>query len=142
MNRTYIDTSVWVAMIAGELFAGKVKNKFEQMIAHELCLSDWVLTEFASALSLKRRRQELSDADMERNHQSLEGIAATLTNLSITSVDYIKAASLCRDHASKLRASDALHLAVALRHKCTLMFSLDDVLNAQAIRHGLRVVDL
>lgn len=129
-------------MITGESSGVKVKNKFEQMTNSELCLSDWVVTEFASALSLKRRRLELSDADMDRNYQSFEAIAATLINLPMTSVDYLKAASLCREFASNLRASDALHLAVALRHKCKTMLSLDAVLNAQAVRHGLRIIDL
>ena len=142
MKRIYVDTSVWVAAYGAEASGAKILEWLQSNNLQTVVTSDWITTEFASAIAMKKRRGELSETDGELAHADFEIITQQLVHLPIDSVDYMKAASMCRDVKSKLRASDALHLAVALRHKCTLMFSLDDVLNAQAIRHGLRVVDL
>jgi predicted nucleic acid-binding protein len=142
MPRIYVDTSTWIATITGESLGAVAKTKFEQLADAELCLSDWVMTEFASAVALKRRRLELTDSDMQRNLQSFDNIAKTIIHLPIAPVDYMKAASLCREFTSNLRAADALHLAVALRHNCTAIFSLDNVLNLQAKRQGLELISI
>lgn len=142
MSLVYIDTSIWVSSATEEPLGARAADQLEALSHLSLCLSDWVITEFASALSLKRRRKELSDSDIERCHRMFERTTKALTSLPIEPADYIKASALCRDFTSNLRASDALHLAIAIRHKCKMMFSLDDVLNSQAVRHGLRIVDL
>jgi hypothetical protein len=56
--------------------------------------------------------------------------------------DFSEAARLCGDPATKMRAGDALHLAVALRCQCEGFLSLDAVLNDNAQRHGLRTISL
>jgi uncharacterized protein len=142
MNRIYVDTSVWVAAYGAEASGAKTLEWLHSSNLHTVVTSDWITTEFASAIAMKKRRGELSVTDGEHAHLDFEIINQQLLHLSIDSVDYVKAASLCRDANSNLRASDALHLALAIRHKCTDILSLDHVLNAQAKRQGIRVIDL
>lgn len=142
MALVYVDTSTWVAMSTEEPMGARAADQLLLLSNQSLCLSDWVIAEFASAISLKRRRQELDETQMAQCHETFDRTTSTLTHLSITSIDYQTASELCREFSSNLRASDALHLAIALRHKCKLIFSLDAVLNEQAKRQGIRVVDL
>jgi predicted nucleic acid-binding protein len=142
MSRIYVDTSAWISAYAGEADGTRVVSWLETQLMTDLLISDWVVTEYASALSMKQRRGELTTASFQQSHKIFEAVEQRLLHLPIDTVDYMKAASLCRDVNSNLRASDALHLALAIRHKCTAILSLDHVLNTQAKRHGIRVIDL
>jgi predicted nucleic acid-binding protein len=142
MSRIYVDTSAWISAYTGEADGTVVLNWIEKSHLHDLFISDWVITEYASGLSMKKRRGELTDETFEKSHQYFDALAKQLTHLPIDGIDYFKAASLCRDVHSNLRASDALHLALAMRHKCTAILSLDHVLSAQAKRQGLTLISI
>ena len=138
----YVDTSVWVAFFVNEIHTARVQA---WMSAHEvmgLACADWVKTEYASALSIKSRRGEL---DRDRfTHAQLgfgEVSVGGLTWLDVEPPDFVSAASFCADPAAGLRASDALHLAVALRTHCEGLFSLDKLMNQNAGRLGMRVIE-
>ena len=63
-----------------------------------------------------------------------------MTNqLDVIADDYLYAAELCRTSPAKLRAGDALHLAVALRHNCQALASLDNDMNVAARHLGLQL---
>jgi uncharacterized protein len=124
----YVDTSVWVTSIVEEPRSIDVRSWMEQADPGELAISDWVLAEFSSALSLKVRTKQL---DLDQRAAALGAfsavISASLNILSISGRHFRSAAQFADNHATGIRAGDALHLAVAADHGaavCTLDFTL------------------
>jgi uncharacterized protein len=121
----YVDTSALVALFTNEATAERTAD----WIAEEtrpLISGDWCVTEFASALSLKRRTSQItsrqSNAAWNVFGEFCEG------NLRLLPLDrevFREAAHLVRNSKNGLRAGDALHLALALRVKATAFFTLD-----------------
>ena len=87
--------------------------------------SPWLHTELCSALSVKQRARQLSPAAARKAYaQGLEVLADT-QGVDITPADFDTAAGLCADARARLRAPDALHLAVAARSGCQALATLD-----------------
>jgi hypothetical protein len=102
-----------------------------------LLISDWVVTEFASALSIKARTGELSAGDRAR-------LAAVLARLRLESVmvvpvtrdHFAVAAQFAGQFSLRLRAADALHAAIAAAQgaaSCTLDRRLATAATALAV---------
>lgn len=139
----YVDTSVWVAMHAREPRSEQVQDWLQDQDLAGLCCSEWVKTEYASALSIKYRRGELNRADFADAHHAFARLCvAGPIWLDVETPDFLAAAGFCAEPDTGLRAGDGLHLAVAVRARCEAIFSLDDLLNHNAKRLGLRVVDV
>jgi uncharacterized protein len=139
----YVDTSVWVAMHARESHSQRVQDWLEHQELAQVCSSEWVKTEFASALSIKYRRGELIGADFSDAHHAFARLCvAGPVWLDVDPPDFLAAAGFCAEPDTGLRAGDALHLAVAQRSKCEAFLSLDNLLNENAQRLGLRVIRL
>lgn len=139
----YVDTSVWIALQLREAKTEAVQAWVEAHGMAGLGCSQWVKTEYASALSIKRRRGDINDDHFERAHSAFGKIcAAGPTWLAVETQDFVEAARLCADPATNMRAGDALHLAVAMRCQCTDFLSLDQVLNDNAERLGLGAITL
>ena len=62
----YLDTSVAVALLVPEPRTADVQAWFAGL-AEATIGSDWLLAEFASAIAIKQRRSELSDANATRS---------------------------------------------------------------------------
>ena len=111
-----------------------------QQDAETLAISDWVITEFSTALSIKLRTGQLS---IDERAVSLAGfsrlIAESLTVLPISGLHFRAAARFADLHRSGLRAGDALHLAVAGDHGATLC-SLDRRLAAAGGELGVQTL--
>ena len=131
-DMVYVDTSVLVplflnephSVVAAEWYA-REKNK--------LVAAAWCVPEFASALGIKQRTGQITEAQgawtrFERM------VAADLRLLPVAPVDFHRAAELVLDAASALRAGDALHLACAAAAGAKHMATLDDVLRRNALR--------
>jgi uncharacterized protein len=139
----YVDTSVWVALQLREAKTEAVQAWIEARGMAELACSEWVKTEYASALSIKRRRGDIDDDHFARAHHAFAKICVAGPRwLSVETQDFFEAARLCADPVSKMRAGDALHLAVAMRCQCTDFVSLDAVLNQNAQDSGLSTITL
>ena len=139
----YVDTSAWVALHVSEVHTVQMQDWLETQEIGELSCAEWVKTEYASALSLKRRRGDLNAENFTQAHRAFAEICvAGPAWLDVLAEDFLAAAGLCADPQTSLRAGDALHLAVALRSKCEGFLSLDAVLNENARRLGLRLVRL
>ena len=139
----YVDTSAWIAHHTTETATAAVQSWFAQQVFSDLACSEWVKTEYASGLSLKMRRGELTDAQFSEAHQVFaELCVAGPVWMAVEKQDFFEAARLCVDFACGLRAGDALHLAVALRTRCRGFLSLDGVLNKNAARCGLHLIEL
>lgn len=136
--RAYIDTSVLVAAHTREPRTALAQAWLTAQGGNQLILSSWTLVECDSALAIKERRGEIDAATQAAVIAEIEALAARIKPLiAPTDVDYRRARELCRYSASRLRAGDALHLALALRLGATHLATLDEILAANAIAHGL-----
>jgi predicted nucleic acid-binding protein len=119
--KLYVDTSVWVAVFASERDTPRTTRWLQENAGHEIAISPWVRTEFASALSIKLRARLIDDAEATGASTSFSNaVAQSVSELPVLAEDFLTAAAWCSHPESGLRAGDALHLAVAGRHGATL----------------------
>jgi predicted nucleic acid-binding protein len=138
----YLDTSVAIALFIPEGKTASVKEWFA-LCSDPIVSADWVVTEFASALSLKERRGDITAQATRavwKEFQSFRGTGLRLVPVSRKAFD--DAAQLTRDAASGLRSGDSLHLAVALDIGASTLATADSILEVNARRHGLTIVAL
>ena len=136
----YCDTSLLIASLIPEAATEKVQIWLQKQAEGTLCISDWVITEFSSALAIKIRRGVLPadrQGDMIARWQTM--IAEQLTLLPVPQPAFALAARYCEMKATNLRAADALHLAVAALGGHALA-TLDARLVEGAQAVGVRVV--
>lgn len=136
----YCDTSLVIAALTPEIGSAKVLQWLGVQEAGSLCVSGWVGTEVSSALSIKLRRGDLTPeqrADVLMHWRRLA--AASLVVVPVPLQAWDLAASFADRHESKLRAGDALHLAVASLGGHALA-TLDQVMAAAALQFGISVV--
>lgn len=139
----YIDTSVWIAMLCLEPKANAIQSWMTQQKVPSICCSDWLHTELMSALSIKSRRSEISLTALTYLHQTIEKLRDNGSHwVTPIGTDFQFASQLCAAPTTKLRAGDALHLAIAKRLKCKQFFTLDDTLNANAAALGFKTVEI
>ena len=103
----------------------------------DLTISDWVITEFASALSIKIRMGRLSAENRikaSRLFTRLQG--ESIAVVPITRDHFLAAARFANQSGLGLRAGDALHVAVAAELGATIC-TLDKRLAAAAVALGV-----
>ena len=66
----YVDTSAWIALQLREPKTEAVQAWVEAHGMAGLACAEWVKTEYASALSIKRRRGDINDDHFERAHRT------------------------------------------------------------------------
>ncbi len=110
----YLDTSVLVAALSNEQQTPRVQRWLAMQSAVSLAISDLVVTEVSSALSIKLRTGQIN-ADLRAKALATfqQLVRDTLTVLPIQSWHFRSAAGLADLHQLGLRAGDALHLTVA-----------------------------
>jgi uncharacterized protein len=134
----YLDTSVLVAALTNEAATSRVQAWFGAQRAGEFAISDWVLTEFSSALSIKMRTGAIGAANRADALAALTTLTAdSFLLLSITGEQFRTAARFAGQHALGLRAGDALHLAVCADYGATLC-TLDRRFSAAASELGVK----
>lgn len=132
----YIDTSVLVSALTPEPRSSE-SEAWVQRNQGNAFMSDWGVTEFSSALSLKGRIGELSDHDRSLAQAGFDEITSgPVAVLRVTRPDFRVAASLCADPAAALRSGDALHLAVTRREGLVLV-TRDKAMARAAELHGI-----
>ena len=116
----YLDTSLLVAVLTAEADGGRVE---EWLRSHSeaLVVSDWVVTEFSAALSIKLRMKQI---DVERRFAALASFSRLcVDNFSLLPVErrhFRGAATFAERYERGIKGGDALHLAVAFDHGATL----------------------
>ena len=136
----YVDTSVLVALCTNEAKTADV-IKWYAACTDELVSAAWCVTEFASALGLKQRTGQLTEAQAQTAWLQFERICANdLQLLPVQALTFHKAATLTMDASAGLRAGDALHLACAIEAKARGMVTLDAVLTRNAKRCKVKTV--
>ncbi|PAT37092.1 type II toxin-antitoxin system VapC family toxin [Vandammella animalimorsus] len=135
-QRVYLDTSILMALVCKEPESERIMQWYERT-PDALISSPWLHTELCSALSVKQRARQLSPAAARKAYaQGLEVLADT-QSVDITPADFDTAATLCADARARLRAPDALHLAVAARSGCQALATLDADMQKAARKLGL-----
>ena len=136
----YLDTSVLVAALTHEAETKRMQRWLGDQDPELLAISDWVTTEFSSALSIK-----VQSGQLETQHRAdaramfIAMSAETFTVLPISGTQFRTAARFADQHALGLRAGDALHLAICADHGATLC-TLDRRLSDAGPVLGGRVV--
>lgn len=122
----YLDTSVLVPLFLPEPESERIQRWIERQSGELLSISEWTLTEFASALVLKVRTK-LLHLDQAREAQKLfEKLVAHSFHVHVpTRADYVRATGFLGEYRLGLRAGDALHLAIAYNEAAKAVYSLD-----------------
>ena len=138
----YCDTSLLVAALTPEARSPEMRDWLGAHAAGELCISPWTNTEFSAALALKVRHRTLTaELRLEALAQWRVMQVDQLAVVPVSAEAYDLASSYCDMVASRLRAADALHLAVAALGGHALA-TLDARLAEGAQAVGVRVVHL
>jgi uncharacterized protein len=125
----YLDTSVVVPLLVRERESSRVRRRLAGFAPGELAISDWMQTEFVSALGIKVRIRDLerqTALDVASAFQSLAD--ESLTVLTPEARDFSLASQYLERFETGLRAGDALHLAIASNHGAGKLYSLDRAL--------------
>ncbi|MBP9652785.1 MAG: type II toxin-antitoxin system VapC family toxin [Candidatus Desulfobacillus denitrificans] len=135
----YVDTSVLVALLLKEPRSSDVARWYAAC-QDDLVSAMWCVTEFASALSIKRRTGQIVEEEAQTAWQRFERLCANdLQLVPVEPATFHRATVLALDAGSDLRAGDALHLAAALDVKAKGMATLDEVLAKYARRLKLKL---
>lgn len=136
----YVDTSAIVALIVKEPGSPAV-SAWYLATRSDLVSAAWCVTEFGSALGLKRRTAQLDAEQARAAWERFERLVANdLRLLPIEPADFRRAALLTLDAASGIRAGDALHLACAERSGAKALATLDRVMAGNASRVRLKPI--
>lgn len=134
----YLDTSLLVAALTNESDTESMQAWLVAQPPDELTISDWVTTEFSSALSIKLQTGQLQPA---HRAEALAMFTRLRTDsfaiLPVSAQQFRTAARFADQYALGLRAGDALHLAVCADHGATLC-TLDRRLSEAAPALGLK----
>lgn len=135
----YLDTSAAVPLFVPEPASAAVETWLESC-ADPLVSSDWIVTEFASALSLKLRRGEIKASHAQAVWKDFGNFCrGGLRLVPVGRPAFQAAAEMIREAKSGLRAGDSLHLAAALDIGATGFATADGLLADNAKAKGLDV---
>jgi len=135
----YLDTSAAVPLFVPEPASSLVEAWFEACV-EPLVSSDWIVTEFSSALSIKVRRRELQAAQALAAWKGFDKFSRSgIRLLPVSRGAFASAAGMARRAASGLRSGDALHLAMALEVGASAIATVDSTLARNANANGLAV---
>jgi uncharacterized protein len=136
----YLDTPLLVAAFTNEAETERIQHWLGRQPEDNLAISDWVATEFTSALSIKLRTGQIDANDRAEVLAKFARLSAdSLTVVPVSRLQFRTAARFADQHTLGLRAGDALHLAVCADHGATLC-TLDRRLNDAGSLLGIKTI--
>jgi predicted nucleic acid-binding protein len=130
----YFDTSVLVAALTAEANTAQIQAWLVKQDQAALAISDWTVTEFSSALSLKLRSGKIS---LQERAKALAGFTQltlnTLRKFSVSPENFHTAAGFADQYELGLRSGDAVHLAVCAANSAAICTLDKHILNAGTI---------
>ena len=125
----YFDTSFLVPLILPEETSDPIARFFEDLSGEELAVSHWTRVEFSSLLAREVRMGGLSaDAAREADARFETMVEESFGVLLPNGEDFYLAKEYLGRFETRLRAGDALHLAIATNRRAEAIYSLDKVL--------------
>jgi len=138
----YIDTSALVPAFIREPKSEAVLAWLESS-GEGLLVSEWAIAEFASASAIKVRTGGIATARARQARARFLAFAQEHCSIAVPQrAEFRRAAELAGDVNLKLRAGDALHLAIAEASRVQGILCLDETMSAGAKKIGLAVVRL
>lgn len=138
----YIDTSALVAAFIREPKSEAVLAWIETS-GERLVVSEWAIAEFSSAAAIKVRTGEIASAMAKQARARFLDFALDHCSIAVPQrAEFRRAAELAGDVKLKLRAGDALHLAIAEASKVQGILCLDETMGASAKAIGLNLVSV
>lgn len=137
----YLDTSAAVPLFVAEPSSDLIERWFSA--CNDLVVSsDWIVTEFASALSIKERSGKLIAKDAKAAWRNFEAFCKSGLRLApVSRHAFGDAAKLVRLSTYGLRSSHALHLAVAQEIGAKTIATLDVTMAGNARRLKMVTVE-
>ncbi|MGO8755527.1 MAG: type II toxin-antitoxin system VapC family toxin [Gallionellaceae bacterium] len=136
----YADTSVIVALLTLEPMTEAVTAWYTGLEKMPVS-SDWLLTEFSSAISIKVRTGQLAAADAKVVHKEFHLLSSSGMRLApVSRAAFQAAAGMAQVHKHGLRSGDSLHLAVAREIGVTAIATLDGMMAKNAKRLKIATV--
>ena len=137
----YLDTSAAVPLFVAER-SSELVDRWLSECDVPVVSSDWMVTEFASALSIKERSGTLAARDAKVAWRSFETFCHSGLRLAPVSRNAFEvAAKLVREPLYGLRSGDALHLAVAKEIGAKIISTLDATMASNAKRLKMKIVE-
>lgn len=138
----YIDTSALVPAFIREPKSEAILAWLENS-GEGLVVSEWSITEFSSAAAIKVRMGEVASAMAKQARTRFLEFAQEHCSIAVPQrAEFRRAAELAGDTNLKLRAGDALHLAIAEASKVQGILCFDETMSAGAKTIGLNVVSV
>jgi predicted nucleic acid-binding protein len=128
----YFDTSFMAPLILQEATSENIEAFFAKLPAGQLYVSHWTRVEFASLIAREVRMGGLVERDaLLAIGQFDQLVTESFQVLAPNVADYEQAKGYLQHFATRLRAGDALHLAIASNNSAKTLYTLDEgLLNA------------
>lgn len=125
----YFDTSFLAPLILEEAASAKIEAFFARLPVGELYVSHWTRVEFASLIAREVRMGGLTEPDALMAIAKFDELVTDSFQVVAPGVAVYELAKEYIQHfATKLRAGDALHLAIAHNNDAKTLYTLDESL--------------
>ena len=122
----YLDTSFVAPLVIAENSSDAVDAFVRKVKPGELTTSMWTQVELSGLVSRKVRMGELSDSQAGVVRREFDRVLGeSFEILTPTAADFAAAAKYLEMPKTRLRAGDALHLAIAANHRAKRILTLD-----------------
>lgn len=139
----YFDTSFLVPMLVPEASSRQILTTMQELNWSGFAISQWVQVEFSSMIAQSVRRGSLEPSRALRaNLEFEELVERSFAILLPSQADFRLAARFLLRFETKLRAGDALHLAIASNQKARMIYSLDSTMISAGTILGLPTAGL